>query len=295
MDDEQAKMCLDKIINIEKVVAEFYNILFELELYNNKNSVMYDYYLKLLRQVISDEEKLFLSFTRREIDMFSIYLDKNLEKIKIALYDNGNVFTSSIVDRIVSRLPDDNSTSDINNKARKFICQDMNDILLSFVDEEITLTSDNMIRKKLIGTKYIISFVYAGKTEDYLIDGKFTINKNLYLSGELYANLEGIDGFSYRLYKSLYGVQIIDYIIADVDLLKKNHILTEFDKKYFSLKFRTANLLFDLDIIRTIPEYKNALYIDYSRQTNLLELDSNILEKIKSDRERHKTLSLYIK
>lgn len=304
---------IDEIIQIEDNIAVIYSNLYEIDLSGKKYDCIYSHYLNMLKYKISEEKQLFSSFNIYNFNDIFDYFASNREKIEKEF--TSNKFSKFIVDRIVKRIQDyifDASSFDevINNekisknfknknKMQRIVISESEEIFLSFLDEYISNCDDSRIKEYLIYDKYCAVFWNATNYEKRIVNCEFNIDSSLYIDSELQITLEGLNMNEYYNIKNDSGSSSITKLIQD--LFVKNFITSDKSLNYIEraenvkllLKIRTCSLLMnDYTFNNFIFILKDNIII-YNKINKLINTD--IVEILKKDRERHKRLSLIIK
>lgn len=292
-------MNIDKLIKIESSICNFSNYLYELELYDSKDSI-YDDFVRLYDLAVKDERKYFISLSYIEYNELVKYFNDEINKKK---------YNNNIVNRILRKLKAYEKKEivtinfngiDVNddifnaeksvNFMEKAIIKEKDDIYLSFLDEYINKVNDINIKKDLLKEKYNFITNLEEIHEDELIKRKFKTDKEIYLTSEMSYGFNDTDYQIYKILRATIASNYLKKIDIESKLLESKLICNNKSNiMLFFLKLRTSFLLLDNDVFNNVVnEFKDVI-----GNFDVFDIlcGENFEKNIYDDRKRHKTLS----
>jgi len=295
---EEDKECVNSLLNISYSIYDSYLNLVELDNKGLKENYEYQRIINNLKTTIYLEESLYEKLGDNPIVLQS-FIDYIINpedswdlgnELTIVLNDNiKELIRTRVYLKIIDKrqqnsykvkisydkeiMDEFNGLINISLNVKK----DLINTILRILNLYLNDNKYESIFNKLNNIKYNIEFIYSF-VEDELINNDFVINKNFYLVGGLYADLENDSENKLTLYQNHYASIIFDY---KFEMLWNNLDLSINNIEYFigviSQILTRASLLFINKELRNqyYEHYKQLLEID-----NMLNRKNVIYEKI---------------
>lgn len=310
---------IDNIFKIESTISSLISYLYELELYDSKNMNDFKEFLKLYQIATSDEEKMFSSLSKKELEVFKVFLSNPKNKDLINYFINKNSFNPEFLPfngRIISRITDNERHdlnvisfgSNANIESIKGVIEDVSsivplivnsisaefrDIYLSFIDEYINKVKFFAIKKRLLKEKYDIIYNTSSYHEKKLIDRGFVTDNSLYLTSELSCVSNHNDYYDiYDGARNSFISRCIASLASEIANLEKINVKEDINESEIILAYlriRSCMLMLDINSFNKIID---KLSDDDTKLEDFgIVVDENIIDTIINDRKRHKVLS----
>jgi len=295
---EEDKECVNSLLNISYSIYDSYLNLVELDNKGLKENYEYQRIINNLKTTIYLEESLYEKLGDNPIVLQS-FIDYIINpedswdlgnELTIVLNDNiKELIRTRVYLKIIDKrqqnsykvkisydkeiMDEFNGLINISLNVKK----DLINTILRILNLYLNDNKYESIFNKLNNIKYNLGFIYSF-VEDELINNDFVINKNFYLVGGLYADLENDSENKLTLYQNHYASIIFDY---KFEMLWNNLDLSINNIEYFigviSQILTRASLLFINKELRNqyYEHYKQLLEID-----NMLNRKNVIYEKI---------------
>ena len=244
-----------KIINITKKIFKLYNILFNLELNNKKNSNSYKQNLKYLDLLIELEDDLYKNITIKDISEYNIYFHKlylaeKHSNFEIIINDDEELF-------IYKRISNNLHAIKLSNAINLYQLND------SYIENQFDITT--MLTKE-INVDMLKAFIYETNKMINKIDNTKNFQDGLimikYLVSFLNKDIENKFKSNFLVPNTLY---LTNKLILD---------MYDLDKKTYEEKIRNY---YYLNINKVLKNYKNLNNLDYSTKDFRLILISSLI------------------
>ena len=308
---------LSRLIRITNSIIQVYDRLYELEVYEEKDSLAYKNINNYLERLISYEKEIYLNaeinnskvirFVKNLLDS-SKSLSSNIDSIinqsdcnqalRRILFHLNEMYEPNSCDyisndsvKLMQQVSDILSygfvsdNHDVDKELKKYFNKDILGLLLLFLEDYICDPKYKSVRNELIKTKYYIISINCDIEKDLLIEN-FKIDATIYLNSKWIADLLNIHPNVYELYKYMYGYQI--YKTQANELMKMTDIeyreLPQVINSICRLCFiKSGLILIDNRTTTDLKEYLESCSDSISKWSLIKALDetSNDIEKVK--------------
>lgn len=317
---------ISSLIKITKNIYLYYKKLYELEIYNKKDTKEYIDIINKITSLRKEEEKYYnLDFTKcmsyinflnntlagENTNADTTYNITNLNYVKeyliriLSTYNNRIINSKHITKLIPLELEDLIQDKELQKMLKdgmmieNSITNDNYNIFMYFLEEEINKKENKHLKDKLIKLKYYASYINRDIEKEQL-SNNFN-NTELYLGSKFIKDLYKLDDTIYQdLIKdnnlSLAVSQIRELVkMTDIEYFDDNTNISAIARCCF---LRSAFINLDNDIIMELNDnFHNIIENDihlilHSDDVISEKLIINAFNMIKEDREKPKTLSL---
>ena len=232
---------VESLINVSESLYENYIKLKKLEISGKKESVEYQKTINCLKTTLYLEESLYQKIENDKNSLNSLLnyfvsnpLNDLTEEIKVTLSNNqSDLIKMRIILRLIT-IKDKflNHIKSVTKqlKVRTAVQMDILNTVLNILNRYLNDNNYQVIFNDLFDFKYNLSFMYKFIEEEFL-NNNFNINPDLYISGNLVAELNYVPINYLQSYQNLFSKKLLDIYLFNTpkcsDNSDKKAILSE--------------------------------------------------------------------